>query len=204
MTGSSVTAKGHGACVTRCARPSRRTRPWAARRPWRLHSSCACSTGSGSNASSGPPLRTCSGSPTSPTCARGRGGSISPLSRTPTAVDRGLVDGRPHALRARRRRSDDGLRPASTSARVIHHFDQGGQYVSQEGAGVPPNPRPTRRDLIDEIFEYIEAFHNRRRRHCTLGCAHRSSSRKDLAARRCQTPRRHNNFNSLPTTTRTP
>ncbi len=39
-----------------------------------------------SNASSGPPRRTCSGSPTSPTCARGRGGSISPLSRTPTAV----------------------------------------------------------------------------------------------------------------------
>jgi putative transposase len=28
---------------------------------------------------------------------------------------------------------------------------------------------PTRRDLISEIFEYIETFHNLRRRHSTLG-----------------------------------
>ena len=28
---------------------------------------------------------------------------------------------------------------------------------------------PTRRELIDEIFEYIEAFYNRQRRHSTRG-----------------------------------
>ena len=28
---------------------------------------------------------------------------------------------------------------------------------------------PTRRELISEVFEYIEAFYNRQRRHSTLG-----------------------------------
>jgi putative transposase len=28
---------------------------------------------------------------------------------------------------------------------------------------------PTRRELTSEVFEYIEAFYNRRRRHSTLG-----------------------------------
>jgi len=28
---------------------------------------------------------------------------------------------------------------------------------------------PTRRELIGEVFEYIEAFYNRQRRHSTLG-----------------------------------
>jgi putative transposase len=86
---------------------------------------------------------------------------------------------------------------------VIHHSDQGGQYVSlgfgQEctKAGISRSMGstgvcwdnavaetffatlkkelvyrqswPTRRELIGEIFEYIEAFYNRRRRHSTLG-----------------------------------
>ena len=28
---------------------------------------------------------------------------------------------------------------------------------------------PTRQELVSEVFEYIEAFYNRRRRHSTLG-----------------------------------
>jgi len=28
---------------------------------------------------------------------------------------------------------------------------------------------PTRQELVSEVFEYIEAFYNRRRRHFTLG-----------------------------------
>lgn len=93
-----------------------------------------------------------------------------------------------------RRRPDPGL---------IHHSDQGGQYVSlgfgQECARsgiarsmgstgvcwdnavaetffatlkkelVYRSSWPTRRELISEIFEYIEAFYNPRRRHSTLG-----------------------------------
>jgi putative transposase len=86
---------------------------------------------------------------------------------------------------------------------LIHHSDQGGQYVSlgfgQECAksGIARSMGstgvcwdnavaetffatlkkelvyraswPTRRELISEIFEYIEAFYNPRRRHSTLG-----------------------------------
>jgi len=86
---------------------------------------------------------------------------------------------------------------------LIHHSDQGGQYVSlgfgQECAKsgiarsmgstgvcwdnavaetffatlkkelVYRSSWPTRRELISEIFEYIEAFYNPRRRHSTLG-----------------------------------
>jgi putative transposase len=97
-------------------------------------------------------------------------------------------------MAVRRRRPDPGL---------IHHSDQGGQYVSlgfgQECAKsgiarsmgstgvcwdnavaetffatlkkelVYRSSWPTRRELISEIFEYIEAFYNPRRRHSTLG-----------------------------------
>jgi putative transposase len=86
---------------------------------------------------------------------------------------------------------------------LIHHSDQGGQYVSlgfgQEctKAGISRSMGstgvcwdnavaetffatlkkemiyrrswPTRHELIGEIFEYIEAFYNRQRRHSTLG-----------------------------------
>lgn len=86
---------------------------------------------------------------------------------------------------------------------LIHHSDQGGQYVSLgfgqqcAKAGIARSMGstgvcwdnavaetffatlkkeliyrhswPTRRDLIGEIFEYIEAFYNRQRRHSTLG-----------------------------------
>ncbi len=78
-----------------------------------------------------PSRRTCCGSPTSPTCAAGRAGSISPPCRTPTPGDRGLVDDRAHAHRARHRRA-----PAWPSHRrrpdpgLVHHSDQGSQYVS--------------------------------------------------------------------------
>ena len=93
-----------------------------------------------------------------------------------------------------RRRPDPGL---------IHHSDQGGQYVSlgfgqkARDAGISVSmgskgdafdnavaesffatikkelvhrqPWPSRRDLSSAIFEYIEAFYNRQRRHSTLG-----------------------------------
>lgn len=93
-----------------------------------------------------------------------------------------------------RRRPDPGL---------IHHPDQGGQYVSLGFGQMCANSGisrsmgstgvcwdnavaetffatlkkellyrrswPTRNELISEIFEYIEAFYNRTRRHSTLG-----------------------------------
>lgn len=86
---------------------------------------------------------------------------------------------------------------------LIHHSDQGGQYVSlgfgqaAGGAGIARSMGsrgdcwdnavaesffatlkkelihrrswPTRRELIGEVFDYIETFYNRRRRHSTLG-----------------------------------
>jgi transposase InsO family protein len=92
-----------------------------------------------------------------------------------------------------RRRPDPGL---------IHHSDQGGQYVSlafgkaahQAGIAVSMGSRgdaddnavaetffatlkkklvnrrswPSRLELQSAVFEYIEAFYNRRRRHSTL------------------------------------
>lgn len=98
------------------------------------------------------------------------------------------------AMAVSRRRPDPGL---------IHHSDQGGQYVSlgfgqlcaKSGISrsmgstgvcwdnavaetffatlkkelVYRRSWPTRNELISEIFEYIEAFYNRTRRHSTLG-----------------------------------
>jgi putative transposase len=86
---------------------------------------------------------------------------------------------------------------------LIHHSDQGSQYVSlafgqaARDAGIARSMGskgdcydnavaesffatlkkelvhrrswPTRRELISEVFEYIEAFYNRTRRHSTLG-----------------------------------
>ncbi len=86
---------------------------------------------------------------------------------------------------------------------LIHHFDQGSQYVSlgfgqrcrDAGIAVSMGSKgdcydnavaesffatlkkelvhrrswPTRRELTSEVFEYIEAFYNRQRRHSTLG-----------------------------------
>jgi putative transposase len=86
---------------------------------------------------------------------------------------------------------------------VIHHSDQGSQYVSlafgqaARDAGIARSMGsrgvcwdnavaetffatlkkelvhrsawPTRRELASEVFEYIEAFYNRQRRHSTLG-----------------------------------
>src|SRR3954462_12784721 len=34
---------------------------------------------------------------------------------------------------------------------------------------VPPRSSPTRRELISEVFEFVEAFYNPTRRHSTLG-----------------------------------
>lgn len=93
-----------------------------------------------------------------------------------------------------RRRPNPGL---------IHHSDQGSQYVSlafgqaARDAGIARSMGskgdcydnavaesffatlkkelvhrrswPTRRELISEVFEYVEAFYNRQRRHSTLG-----------------------------------
>ncbi len=97
-------------------------------------------------------------------------------------------------MAVRRRRPEPGL---------IHHSDQGSQYVSLgfghacATAGISRSMGsrgdcwdnavaetffatlkkelvyrrswPTRQELISEIFEYIEAFYNRQRRHSTLG-----------------------------------
>jgi putative transposase len=97
-------------------------------------------------------------------------------------------------MAVQRRRPDPGL---------IHHSDQGGQYVSlgfgqkARDAGIAVSmgsrgdcfdnavaesffatikkelvhrqPWPSRRDLSSAVFEYIEAFYNRQRRHSTLG-----------------------------------
>jgi putative transposase len=86
---------------------------------------------------------------------------------------------------------------------LIHHSDQGSQYVSlgfgqaARDAGIARSMGskgdcydnavaesffatlkkelvhrrswPTRRELMSEVFEYIEAFYNRTRRHSTLG-----------------------------------
>jgi putative transposase len=86
---------------------------------------------------------------------------------------------------------------------LIHHSDQGSQYVSlafgqaAREAGIARSMGskgdcydnsvaesffatlkkelvhrrswPTRRELVSEVFDYIEAFYNRRRRHSTLG-----------------------------------
>jgi putative transposase len=88
-------------------------------------------------------------------------------------------------------------------ARLVHHSDQGAQYVSlafgqqARDAGIAMSmgsrgdcydnavaesffatikkelvhrqPWPSRRDLSSAVFDYIEAFYNRQRRHSTLG-----------------------------------
>ena len=54
---------------------------------------------------------------------------------------------------------------------------------------------PTRRELLGEIFEYIEVFYNRQRRHSTLGLLSPIEFEKDLSARRCQTLADTNNVN---------
>jgi putative transposase len=40
---------------------------------------------------------------------------------------------------------------------------------------------PTRRELMSEVFEYIEAFYNRARRHSTLGYSRPSTTRTELS-----------------------
>ena len=75
--------------------------------------------------------RTCSGSPTSPTCAPGRAGCTWPPSRTPTAA--GSSAGRwpttcaPSSSSTRCRWPSRAAGPAPG---LIHHSDQGSQYVS--------------------------------------------------------------------------
>jgi putative transposase len=105
-------------------------------------------------------------------------------------------------MAVRRRRPDPGL---------VHHSDQGGQYVSLgfgqacQKAGISRSMGsvgdcydnavaetffatlkkelvyrrswPTRQELCSEVFEYIEAFYNLRRRHSTLGMLSPATSR---------------------------
>ena len=167
-------------------------------------SSCACSTGSGSNASSKPTLRTCSGSPTSPHLRTWEGWLY--LAAVQDAHSRQIV-GWSMADHMRSELVVDAptmavgrRRPAPGSFTIS--IKAGNTCLKKELAY--RQSWPTRRDLIDEIFEYIEAFHNRQRRHCTLGM--RSPVEFEEGPRRSTVPdpRRHNNFNSLPTTTRTP
>ena len=114
----------------------------------------------------------------------------------------------------------DALQMAITRRRpepgLIHHSDQGSQYVSlafgqaARDAGISRSMGskgdaydnavaesffatlkkelvhrrswPTRHELSSEVFEYIEAFYNRIRRHSTLGCSRPWSSRTALSA----------------------
>jgi putative transposase len=113
---------------------------------------------------------------------------------------------------------------------LIHHSDQGSQYVSlafgqtARAAGIAQSmgsrgdcfdnavaesffatlkkelvnrrPWPTKAELRSEIFDYIEIFYNRQRRHGTLGMTSPadfeegtlSASRADLAASRLASP----------------
>jgi putative transposase len=57
-------------------------------------------------------------------------------------------------------------------AGVIHHSDQGSQYVSLafgQKELVRRRSWPNRRELQSAVFGYIETFYNRERRHSTLG-----------------------------------
>ena len=132
---------------------------------------------------------------------------------------RRLGDGRSHALRARRRRAADGARAPPPAPGLIHHSDQGSQFVSlafgqqarDAGIAVSMGSRgdaydnavaesffatlkkelirrrtwPTRRELIGEVFDYIEAFYNPTRRHSTLG--YLSPAQFELRASRSDT-----------------
>ena len=118
-------------------------------------------------------------------------------------ADRRLVDGHPHAREPGRRRAQDGARAPAPDPGLIHHSDQGSQYVSlafgraagEAGIAVSMGSRgdaydnavaetffatlkkelvnrrswPSRLELQSAVFEYIEAFYNRQRRHSTLG-----------------------------------
>jgi putative transposase len=113
-------------------------------------------------------------------------------------------DDRAHAHRARRRRAAQMAVARRRPERgLIHHSDQGSQYVAlgfgqqarDAGIAVSMGSKgdafdnavaesffatikkelvhreswPSRRDLSSAVFEYIEAFYNRQRRHSTLG-----------------------------------
>ena len=72
-------------------------------------------------------------------------------------ADRRLGDGRPHALRARRRRAADGARAAAGPAPgLIHHSDQGSQFVV---TGVRPD-RPRRRHRASRWAPRATAYDN--------------------------------------------
>ena len=76
--------------------------------------------------------RTCSGSPTSPTCATWEGWLyLAAVQDAFSPTDRRLVDGRSHARGARHRRARRWrLSRRRPEAGLIHHSDQGSQYVS--------------------------------------------------------------------------
>jgi putative transposase len=175
------------------------------RKPWRttIRVPAWSPPPTSSSATFDPLVRTCCGSHTSPTCARGKGGSIWPRCRTP-------IPARSSAGRWPRTRAQrlvvDALRMAVARRRpqpgLIHHSDQGSQYVSlafgraarQSGIAISMgslgdaydnavaesffatlkkelvNRRnwPSRVELQSAVFEYIEAFYNRQRRHSTL------------------------------------
>lgn len=112
---------------------------------------------------------------------------------------------------------------------VIHHSDQGGQYValgfgqacakagisrSMGSTGVCWDNAvaetffatlkkeliyrrawPTRQELIGEIFEYVEAFYNRQRRHSTLGMLSPVEFEEGPRRSTVQDPRSNNNIN---------
>ena len=90
-----------------------------------------------------------------------------------------------------------GLRPAARDAGIARSMGSKGDcfdnavaesfFATLKKELVHRRSWPTRRELIGEVFEYIEAFYNRRRRHSTLGMLSPWSSRKDLSALRCQT-----------------
>jgi putative transposase len=78
--------------------------------------------------------RTGCGSPTSPTCARGKAGVSRRRPGRLLAPDRRLVDGRSHAHRARHRRPADGARTPAPEPGLIWHSDRGGQPGLKESS----------------------------------------------------------------------
>jgi hypothetical protein len=120
---------GESALRDSCARPA--SLAWSsAARAARRSTSLAFASPTNVTDSSSARRPTSSGLPRSSTSERGKGGSSRRRPGRLLAAHRRVSDGRSHALRARRRRAADGPRASAALAGLIHHSDQGSQFVS--------------------------------------------------------------------------